>query len=497
MQNFILNLDILVDYYELNKIAHSETTQVVEYLKNKPNVYVLPCALKNFASQRKIIEEILSCFKIAKVPSYAKINPQDIEASLLLASAKAMDAVIITRDKNLLENFSQFTILPEFFLQNIKQNNFHIDFANLKKQHFLYLSEIEEKIDKILTSAKFIMGDEVALLEKNLAQFTEAKYAISCSSGTDALLLALMAIDIKPGDEVITSVFTFIATAEAIALLGAKPVFVDIDEQTYNLNVQKIEQKITPKTKAIIPVSLYGQPADMDEINTLAQKYNLCVIEDAAQSFGAVYKGKKSCNLSKIGCTSFFPAKPLGCYGDGGAIFTNDPDLAEKIVSLRTHGQTKRYVHQYIGLNGRLDAIQAAVLNVKLKHYPHDLALRNKVAHTYTQKIKNMLPDKVILPVVKEDRTSAWAQYSIRLPQEQHLNRENIITRLKNKNIPTAVHYPQPLHKQACFEYLQNPKEQFPIAEKISKEILSLPMNPYLTDEELDFIVTALKESIA
>jgi UDP-2-acetamido-2-deoxy-ribo-hexuluronate aminotransferase len=313
-----------------------------------------------------------------------------------------------------------------------------------------------------------------------LQEFTAAKHAITCSSGTDALLLAMMALDIKPGDEIITTPFTFIATAETIAFLGAKPVFVDIDEKTYNIDPSKIEEKITNKTKAIIPVSLYGQPADMDAIGTIADKHNLKVIIDGAQSFGSTYKGKIDSNLGDISTTSFFPAKPLGCFGDGGAVFTNNDELAAKIKSLRVHGQSKRYHHKYIGMGGRMDTIQCAVVNVKLKHYKKDLSLRQEVASKYTQALKDK---DLILPFVEEERTSAWAQYSVRVN-----NRDELQTKLKKAGIPTAVHYPMPLHLQEAFVYLDYKKGDFPISERVSGEIMSLPMNPYVTDEEIEYI---------
>lgn len=356
-----------------------------------------------------------------------------------------------------------------------------IDFANLQYQHTLYQEEIEQAVTKVMRNCNFIMGEEIAQLEKSLENFTGAKYAISCSSGTDALLLAMMALDIKPGDEVITTPFTFIATAETIAFLGAKPVFVDIDEETYNIDPSKIEALITPKTKAIIPVSLYGQPADMDSIQTIATKYNLKVIIDGAQSFGSTYKGKTDSNLGDISCTSFFPAKPLGCYGDGGAVFTNDDALAEKIRSLRLHGQTKRYHHKYIGMGGRLDTIQAAVLNVKLSHYKKDLALRQTVAGKYTKTLSRN--PFITIPTVHDDCTSAWAQYSIRVK-----NRDVLQENLKLAGIPTAVHYPLPLHIQEAFKYLGYKIGDFPISETVANEIMSLPMNPYVTDEEINYI---------
>ncbi|MDD5405349.1 MAG: DegT/DnrJ/EryC1/StrS family aminotransferase [Sulfurovaceae bacterium] len=362
-----------------------------------------------------------------------------------------------------------------------------IDFANLQYQHELYKDEIEQALLSVARKCNFIMGEEIVQLEESLQNFTGSKHAISCSSGTDALLLAMMALDIKPGDEIITTPFTFIATAETIAFLGAIPVFVDIDEITYNIDPAKIEEKITPKTKAIIPVSLYGQPCDMDEIMLVAAKHGLKVIIDGAQSFGSTYKGKSDSNLGDISCTSFFPAKPLGCYGDGGAVFTNDDELASKIKSLRVHGQTKRYYHKYIGMGGRLDTIQAAVLNVKLKYYEKDLVLRQEVALKYDESLKNKNTISLILPVVKNDRTSAYAQYSIRVK-----DREILQEKLLNVGIPTAVHYPLPLHLQECFAYLGYKAGDFPISETVANEIMSLPMNPYLSDEEIDYIAENL-----
>ncbi|MDD5212585.1 MAG: DegT/DnrJ/EryC1/StrS family aminotransferase [Sulfuricurvum sp.] len=361
-----------------------------------------------------------------------------------------------------------------------------IDFANLQYQHSLYKEEIEQAVFSVMQKCNFIMGEEITGLEKSLADFTGAKHAITCSSGTDALLLAMMTLDIQAGDEIITTPFTFIATAETIARLGAIPVFVDIDEISYNIDSSKIEAAITPKTKAIIPVSLYGQPADMDEIESIADNYNLKVIIDGAQSFGSTYKDKMDSNLGDISCTSFFPAKPLGCYGDGGAVFTDDETLSEKLKSLRLHGQTKRYHHKYIGIGGRLDTIQAAVLNVKLKYYRDDLSLRQHVAAIYTDTLKEK---NIILPFVKSDRTSAWAQYSIRIQ-----NRDLVQTKLKEAGIPTAVHYPIPLHLQECFNYLGYREGDFPISEKIAREILSLPMNPYLSNEEILYITKKLSK---
>ena len=356
----------------------------------------------------------------------------------------------------------------------------NIDFANLQKHYQFYKNEIDEAIHAVLDKSNYIMGNEVTELEESLKYFTGAKHAITCSSGTDALLLAMMAMDIQPGDEIITTPFTFIATAETIAFLKAVPVFVDIDEKTYNLDPSKIEDKITEKTKVIMPVSLYGQPADMDAIQMIADKYDLKVIIDGAQSFGSTYKGKTDSNLGDISTTSFFPAKPLGCFGDGGAVFTNDDTLAEKIKSLRVHGQSKRYHHQHIGMGGRMDTLQAAVLNVKLKYYEKDLKLRQEVAEKYTKALEGK---DIALPLVEDSATSAWAQYSVRIQ-----DRDDVQVKLKEQGIPTAVHYPMPLHLQECFEYLGYKKGDFPIAEQISNEIMSFPMNPYLNEEEIAYI---------
>jgi UDP-2-acetamido-2-deoxy-ribo-hexuluronate aminotransferase len=360
-----------------------------------------------------------------------------------------------------------------------------INFIDLQAQYQEYKAEIDKEVIEVFASAGFIGGPKLDSLEKNLATFTGVKHAIGCSSGTDALLLALMALDIKAGDEVITTPFTFIATAEVIAFLGAKPVFVDIDEKTYNIDPAKIEAVITKNTKAIIPVSLYGQCADMDSINTIANKYNLTVIEDACQSFGAEYKGKKSCALSTIGCTSFFPSKPLGAYGDGGAIFTDDDELASKMRMLLNHGQNERYKHRYIGINGRLDAVQAAILDVKLRHFDKEVKLRQEIGQKYSELLRDA---DVIIPSIENERTSVYAQYSVRVK-----DRASMVAKLNEKTVPTAVHYPMPLHLQEAFIYLGYKAGDFPISERVSEEIMSLPMSPYLTQEQQNFIVEAIK----
>jgi UDP-2-acetamido-2-deoxy-ribo-hexuluronate aminotransferase len=357
-------------------------------------------------------------------------------------------------------------------------------FIDLQAQYRAYKTEIDQAMAEVVDSAYFIMGPQVAALEHDLQAYTGAPHAIGCANGTDALMLAMMAIDIKPGDEVITTPFTFIATGEMIAILGAVPVFVDIEPDTFNIDATKIEEKITSRTKAIIPVSLYGQPADMAAINAIAEKHQLHVIEDAAQSFGAEYQGKKSCNLSTLATTSFFPAKPLGCFGDGGAVFTSDEQLAEKMKILRVHGQNKRYHHRYIGMNGRLDTLQAAVLQVKLKHFPEEVRARHALAARYNALFADM---DLVTPVVKEGRSSVYAQYTLRVQQ-----RDAFCAALAEEGIPTAVHYPMPLHLQACFGYLNYSAGDFPVAELAAKEVVSLPMSAFLTHEQQDWVKAAI-----
>jgi len=500
--NYILDNNVIIDLLSKRRMEkYPESVKVYEYLKTNKQLFISSSSVDNIEfilfkelkiqfeysnkealeQTHKIMKDFLKDKKIAKTPSYIEIDYDDIEDSQIIASAKAIDAKVITRDEKMLQKYPDMTISPANFLKTKNQpETKKIDFANLKKQHFMYESELSKEMDKVLNNTSFIMGDAVKRLEENLQNFTGAKHAITCSSGTDALLLAMMALDIQPDDEIITTPFTFIATAETIGFLKAKPVFVDIDEKTFNIDPSKIEAAITPKTKAIMPVSLYGQPADMDDIQAIADRHNLKVIIDGAQSFGSTYKGKTDSNLGDISTTSFFPAKPLGCYGDGGAIFTNDDALAEKMRSLRVHGQSKRYHHRYIGMGGRMDTLQCAVVNVKLKHYKKDLSLRQEVAEKYT----NALKDKdIILPYVDQKATSAWAQYSIRVQ-----NRDELQVKLKEAGIPTAVHYPMPLHLQECFKYLGYKKGDFPISEKVSEEIMSLPMNLYVSGEEIEYI---------
>ena len=357
-----------------------------------------------------------------------------------------------------------------------------MEFIDLKAQQERIKAKIDAGIQKVLAHGKYILGPEVTELEEKLADYTGAKYCISCANGTDALQIAQMALGIGVGDEVITPGFTYIATAETVALLGAKPVYVDVDPKTYNLDVNKLEAAITPRTKAIIPVSLYGQCADFDAINQVAQKYNLPVIEDAAQSFGATYKGRKSCNLSTISCTSFFPSKPLGCYGDGGAIFTNDEELATVIRQIARHGQDRRYHHIRVGVNSRLDTLQAAILLPKLEILEDEILARNVVAENYNDLFN--AAGIITTPFVEEHNRCAWAQYTIQVE-----NRAEVQEKLKAQGIPTAVHYPIPLNKQPA---VADAQVSLPVGDRIAECVMSLPMHPYLTVEEQQVIVESL-----
>ncbi len=361
-----------------------------------------------------------------------------------------------------------------------------IDFANLKESHKAHKEEIEEAVLRVCRNAQFIMGSEVESLEKELAEFVGGGYAVSCSSGSSALLLALMALGVKVGDEVITTPFTFIATAEMIALLGIKPVFVDISLEDYNLDCDLIEQAITPKTKAILAVSLYGQPPNLEKLEHICKERNLKLILDGAQSFGAEFLGRKDSTFGAIATTSFFPAKPLGCYGDGGAVFTQEESLAKKIASLRLHGEKSRYVHQFVGIGGRLDALQAAVLMIKLKYFAQYIAARNKVAKLYNHYLSSA---NVVIPRVLEGRSSVFAQYTLRVK-----NREKIQEKLKDSGIPSAIHYPLGLHLQECFAPLGYKKGDFPNTELASEEVLSLPMNPYLQESEIKEIAQVVQK---
>ncbi len=368
---------------------------------------------------------------------------------------------------------------------NILHRKHNVEFIDLKTQAKKIEPRIQANIQSVLDHGQFIMGPEIAQLEESLSSYIGIKHAIGISSGTDALLVAMMALDIKPGDEVITTPFTFIATGEMIALLGAIPVFVDIDPKTYNIDPAKISEAITKKTKAIVPVSVYGQCVDMDKINTIAGRFGIPVIEDGAQSLGSTYKGQQSCSMSTISCTSFFPSKPLGCYGDGGMCFTNDDELNKNIRQIKNHGQDRRYHHPKLGLNGRLDTIQAAILLAKMEIFEEEVKRREIIGQRYTRLIQEQCPG-VVTPFIRDDCTSIYAQYTIQVD-----SRDQVCRKLNASGIPTAVHYPVPLNKQPVFDTGQD----LPVSETIAKRVMSLPMHPYLDKSTQDEIIKKLKKA--
>jgi UDP-2-acetamido-2-deoxy-ribo-hexuluronate aminotransferase len=385
-----------------------------------------------------------------------------------------------------------------------------MEFIDLHAQQQRIRETIENRIRTVLDHGQYIMGPEIKELESKLAAYVGVKHALGCASGTDALLMALMALQAGPGDAIFTTPFTFIATAEVISLLGATPVFVDIDERTFNIDPEKLEQAIialkrndksfyplpltshsSPLTpKGVIPVDLFGLTADYNAIQAVTEKYGLCVIEDAAQSFGAEFKGKRACSFGNIACTSFFPAKPLGCYGDGGMCFTNDDGAAEIMDSIRVHGKgNHKYENVRIGINGRLDTLQAAILSAKFTIFPEEIELRQKVAARYSGALQEL---SVIPPYIPALYKSSWAQYSILAKDEKH--RSKLQAKLKDAGVPTAIYYPKPLHLQTAFSYLGYRQGDFPVSEDCASRIFSLPMHPYLPGEDQKRIVHLLLE---
>ncbi len=361
-----------------------------------------------------------------------------------------------------------------------------IPFIDLQSQYRALQPQIQDRINRVLEHGQYILGPEVQELEAQLSTYTGSKHCITVASGTEALLISLMAIGIKPGDEVITTPFTFVATAEVVVLLGATPIFVDIERDTCNIDARLIESKITSRTKAIMPVSLYGQPADMDEINAIAARYgNIPVIEDAAQSFGAQFRGRRSCNLSTVGCTSFFPSKPLGCYGDGGAIFTNDDNLAQVCREIRVHGQSKRYVHTRVGVGGRMDTIQCAIVLAKLERFDWEIQRRLEIGARYNEFCDSAGIKRV---VQRADRTSVFAQYTVEVD-----NRDQLQGALEGRHIPTAVHYPLPLNSQPGYQHLCC-GDCTPVSKTLASRVMSLPMSPDLDPASQRFIVESIDQ---
>jgi UDP-2-acetamido-2-deoxy-ribo-hexuluronate aminotransferase len=364
-----------------------------------------------------------------------------------------------------------------------------MDFIDLRTQYQALRPSIDERIGRVLNHGQYILGPEVAELEAALASYTGAKYCAAVASGTEALLIALMALGIGPGDEVITTPFTFVATVEVIVLVGAKPVLVDVEADTGNIDANRLEAAISDRTRAIIPVGLYGQPADMDAINAMARRHgDIAVIEDAAQSFGAVYRGRRSCNLSAIGCTSFFPSKPLGCYGDGGAIFTDSSDMDKACREIRVHGQSGRYQHTRIGVGGRMDTLQCAILLAKLERFPWELECREALSERYRQQI-HAIGARATPLAVRADRRSAWAQFTVLVE-----NRDDVQRKMQSLGIPTAVHYPRPMHQQPAYQPFCGDKT-FAVSEELAGKVISLPFSADLTENQLDEVVEALRQA--
>ena len=399
------------------------------------------------------------------------------------------DTVVLADDPSVLERVPGAITPDKFLTVSVPESG--MQFINLKAQQAVIREELEDRLHRVLHHGRYIMGAEIKELEAQLASYVGVGHCIASSSGTDTLLVALMALDVGPGDEVITTPYTWISTAEVIALLGATPVFVDIDPNTYNIDAELIEQAVTTNTKAIMPVGIFGQCADMDAINVIAAKHGLPVIEDAAQSFGATYKGKKSCALSRIGSTSFFPAKPFGCYGDGGALFTDDEELADRMRWIRVHGQEKAHCHPVIGINGRFDTMQAAVLLAKLPHFDDEIEARDRVGARYTTLINERLGSDsgVVTPVIDDVNTSVYAQYTLQVEDPGQVR--NI---LKENGIPSVSYYSVPLHLQPVFSGLGKGRGSFPVTESVASRGVSLPMSPWLTEAEQDRVVEVLAE---
>jgi len=362
-----------------------------------------------------------------------------------------------------------------------------MEFVDLKQQYRTYQDEIDTRLRKVLEHCQFIQGPEIAELEQTLARYAGVDHCITVSSGTASLEIALRALGIGPGDEVITVPFTWISTAEVIALVGAKPVFVDIEPATFNLDPDLFEAAITPRVKAVIPVSLFGQMPDFDRINQIARTHSITVIEDAAQSFGATQNGRPSCGVTRVASTSFFPAKPLGCYGDGGALFTSDADLADRIRAIRTHGDLKRHTHTLIGTNGRFDTIQAAVLLAKWPHFEWELRRRHQLGARYSSELQQTCQ----VPPIQKGNTHVYAQYTVRLSE-----REAVADFLKARGVPTAVYYPKCLHQQPAFAPLGYGVGDFPHSEQAARDVLSLPMHPFLTEQDQDLVITGLRSAV-
>lgn len=521
MRNLLLDVNIVVDlcvdrpgsanselavalarHHSLRLWIYAGSVQTLEYVvgsevrrvNHSPDKTMSPSEARHKA--RSLLHELTQDFQWLAALSgegdvFAVEDPEDTQLFHALERFSYADMHLLTRDKKLQEKDPQRILSPEVFIDFCKQCGItqSTAFIDLAAQQDRIRPALEQNIHQVLHHGQYIMGPEVGKLEKRLCEFTDSWHCISCSSGTDALLMALMALDIGPGDEVITVPYTWISTAEVVALLGARPVFVDIQKDTMNMDPDLVEEAITQRTKAIMPVGIYGQCADMTRINALAHSQNIPVIEDAAQSFGATHAGRKSCALSEIGCTSFFPSKPLGGYGDGGAIFTDDETLADRMRQIRVHGQKVKHEHPLVGINGRLDALQAAVLLEKLKVFPEECILRREAAGRYDNLLSG-LPG-IQTPVIAPGNESVYAQYTI-LARD----RDSVSKRLKEYGIPSVAYYTAPLHLQGAFSCLGHKPGDFPVAEQVAGQCLSLPMNPYLQTQEQERICAVIKDAV-
>jgi len=511
----LLDLNIIFDCYNNERQAFfPESVQLQKLLATTNNAqgYISSSALDNLSFIKyqelkqahpeltrnqinKIIElfitELLEQFKLAKTPSYITIDFEDIEDSQMLASAQAIGAKLVTRDKRLLTKYKDETLSTTAAIK-LLHTPIAPAFIDLQKQYIHLQDKIEQRTDTVLNHGKYIMGPEVQEFERNLAEYVGVKHAITCANGTDALSLALMVLDIKQGDAVFCPTFTFFATAEVISFAHATPVFVDSNEHTFNICPQDLEKQIQKVIavgdlipKAIIAVDLFGLPANYPEIEKIAKKYNLKLIEDAAQGFGGSINGKRAGSFGDIATTSFFPAKPLGCYGDGGAVFTNNDDYANLLRSFRVHGKgNDKYDNVRIGMNSRLDTIQAAILIEKLKEFPTELANRNRTAKLY----ESITSKNIVLPSVPENYVSSWAQYTLKVD-----NRDSLIAALKDEGIPSVVYYSKCMHQQTAFHSVNLYPSELDVSENLSEIVLSLPMHGYNID--VDKIVRILNAS--
>ncbi|WP_347402072.1 aminotransferase class I/II-fold pyridoxal phosphate-dependent enzyme [Ectothiorhodospira lacustris] len=521
--HYILDVSVIIDMWLDPEIDTNTTTQLLDQAQeghvtlwlcasSLPTLeYVTRRRLKTLGAQpeqardivRQLMAQLLKSVNISTVPGFEQhslyLEARDVEDAQIAISARSLhgaQVAIVT----LADTFDTLgeceAIAPKEALARLRKtpeaDASPLAFIDLAAQQRRIRPELERRIESVLRHGQYIMGPEVRELEDRLADYVGVPHCITASSGTDTLLIAMMALGIGPGDEVITTPFTFIATGEMIALLGATPVFVDIDPRTYNIDPDQIEAAITPNTRAIMPVSLYGQCADLDAINAIAEKHGLPVIEDGAQSFGATYKGRRSCGLSTIGSTSFFPSKPLGGYGDGGALFTHDDHLAKAMREIRVHGQDRRYHHPRIGLNGRMDTLQAAIVLAKLDRFPQEVEARARLGERYNRLFQERLGDRVVVPHIAPHNTSVFAQYTL---QVEH--REAVQEALKARGTPTAVHYPVPLHHQPAFTTGQArcPAQGLPVSERISQRVISLPMHPMLGEGEQMRIVGTVEEA--